>query len=514
MSNRKNVLVILCDQLRKDFLSCYGGKAVATPNIDRLVRDGVLFENATTVSPVCAPARASMMTGRYVSDHNVWTNDVVFREGMDYLPQRMTEMGYSAGAFGKLHHYPGKDLKGFDVGFQMEENRLQDEDDYFKYLKELHPEITDLYGKNQQVGGDFAFPHEHYYEYWIASNTMDFIDASVEKERPFFAWTSFQGPHGPLDPPVDFTYSIDAENIPEPNSMDFDSTCDVALYRKYCNNHGINKESMAEYRMKYLKLIEFIDVQIGRIIAHLEEKGLYEKTVIMFSADHGDMCGDFGMIQKGPYPYAPQFEVPFILTNCEEAQKGTTSDMLVSNFDIGATALAIAGDKKVFGTARNIIEMLVDKSKEREYSFSEFCDSAKFIDTKRYRFVYYPFSKQCELFDKTLANYELTNLANDENYASLKAEFLMHVIDYMIVAKGVCIEAQDLVPSVQSGLAKILPSYQDSIQLVFPIAHETSRESLRKRGLDADYNEFCKEKNVTRCYAVYWDSQLKQKHKD
>lgn len=126
---KNNVMVILCDQLRADFLSCYNGNSpVKTENIDLLVEDGVLFEHAVTASPVCAPGRACMMTGRYVSDHKVWTNDVPFRENIDYLPYRMKENGYACAAFGKLHHYPARDVKGFDEYWQMEENRLGDVD--------------------------------------------------------------------------------------------------------------------------------------------------------------------------------------------------------------------------------------------------------------------------------------------------------------------------------------------------------------------------------------------------
>jgi arylsulfatase A-like enzyme len=115
---KKNIVVILCDQLRKDFLSCYGFKGLHTPNIDRLANDGVLFENAFTASPVCAPGRACMMTGRYVSDHQVFTNDVPFRDGLEYLAERFNKLGYQTGAFGKLHHFPAKDTKGFHTAFR------------------------------------------------------------------------------------------------------------------------------------------------------------------------------------------------------------------------------------------------------------------------------------------------------------------------------------------------------------------------------------------------------------
>ena len=165
-----NILVILCDQLRKDFLSCYGGTVCNTPNLDALAAKSVCFTNAITASPVCAPARASMMTGRYVSDHGVWTNDMPFREGVDYLPQRMNQAGYRTGAFGKLHHFPAKDGKGFSTYALMEENRLGDKDDYFQWLRARHPEIRGVFTCKKD--GGFAFAEDEYYEHWIADRAM------------------------------------------------------------------------------------------------------------------------------------------------------------------------------------------------------------------------------------------------------------------------------------------------------------------------------------------------------
>ncbi|MFI3236424.1 MAG: sulfatase-like hydrolase/transferase [Lachnospiraceae bacterium] len=510
---KKNVIVILCDQLRKDYMPCYGGTNVSTPHIDTLVRDGVLLTNTISASPVCAPARASMMTGRYISDHAVWTNDLPFREGLEYLPQRINENGYRTGTFGKLHHYPGKDTKGFQTGLQMEENRLFEEDDYFQWLKERHPEIKNLFPNDAK--GNFPYGENEYYEHWIADNTIQFIEESLESEMPFFSWTSFQGPHGPLDPPLDCEYTVDKSLIPDPEHTDFRSTCDIPQYRKYTKMDKITQEKMREYRFNYLKLIEVIDRQIGRIITYLKEHELYENTVILFTTDHGDMCGELGMLHKGPFSYRGQFEVPFILTNCDAlVNPPTESDILVNNLDIGATVLDIMGDKKPFGNSRSVVEMLNDPTKERTSNFAEFTDAVKFIDTKQYRFAYYPFSQQCELFDKTLPDYELHNLVNDEKYLPIKAKFLAEIIDYLLVAKGVTIEAIDLVPSLQKGLAEKLPNYQDVIPLITPISNQRDRDTLVEYGLDGDYNEFCRGRKIRRHYGVYWDASIAHVHED
>ncbi len=536
---KRNVIVILCDQLRRDFLSCYGFEALRTANIDALAAAGVRFDGAITSSPVCAPARAGLMTGRYVSDHGVWTNDVPFRDGMDFLPQRMNGAGYRTGAFGKLHHFPGRDGKGFGVCKLMEENRLNEADDYWQWLKARHPEVTSVFP--QQDNGDFAFSKGEYYEQWIADCAIDFIrgeqpcigavtkasdlrNVTVAAEvpagvgvagsppQPFFAWVSFQGPHTPMDPPSDVNVALDVGEIPPSHATNFRSGCEVPDYRGVANYGGMTDAQRIEYRLRYCKMIGEIDRQIGRLIASLKEQGVYENTTILFSADHGDMCGDYGMMQKGPMPYGAQLEIPLILANCPETVAGSVCKWPVSNLDIGATCLALAGDEKPFGVSRPLHKMLGGSVPAHKSIFAEFCDSMKLVDTLYYRLAYYPFTGQCQLFDKTMPAYEQHNLANEPAYASLKAAMLMEVLDYIILARGARIEAQDLVPKVQAGLCEKMPNFVEELPLVFPLQTEVHRQRLRDAGYDADYNEFCKEHEILRHYGAYWLPKGVEKH--
>lgn len=492
---KKNVVVVLCDQLRADFLSCYQEASPAhTPHIDALAQDGLLCRHAVTASPVCAPGRACMMTGRYVSDHGVWTNDVPFREGLEYFPRRMQENGYRCGAFGKLHHFPAKDSKGFDVVFQMEENRLGWEDDYLKWLAERHPQNPVLFPMDGN--GRFPYSPEEYYEYRIAEEAIHFMRGC--KEAPFLAWVSFQGPHTPIDPPyVEYT----AEDS-EPKSPDFSPPCEVPAYRKSRGNAFSWKEQ-CDYRKGYAQLVEFIDGQVGRLISFLKETGQYENTLILFSSDHGDLCGDYSMRQKGPFPYAAQLEIPLIVTNHPCLPKGEETDLLTGNLDLAATALSFAGDPRPLAYSRDLAAMYRDPSIRRSVIYSEFCDSMKVVSTQKYRLAYYPFTGQCEMFE---IGRETVNLAEQPEFQSVKAEMLMHLIDFQVLAHGVRIEAQDLTPRVQAGLGEKWPGYQGEIPLAFPIAQEQERERLRRDGLDADYNEFCREHPILRSYGTYWES--------
>ncbi|MFW6039177.1 MAG: sulfatase-like hydrolase/transferase, partial [bacterium] len=102
-------------------MSLYGCRAIPTPHLDRLAREGVVFESAISSSPICGPARAGMMTGLYPTQHGVWANGHAFRPGLEFLAERMNEAGYQTAAFGKLHHEPVTDTKGFKHAQLMEE---------------------------------------------------------------------------------------------------------------------------------------------------------------------------------------------------------------------------------------------------------------------------------------------------------------------------------------------------------------------------------------------------------
>lgn len=509
-----NIIVILCDQLRADFLKCYGCHAVPTPNLDRLARDGVIFDRAITASTVCAPARASMMTGCYPSDHQVWTNDMPFRAGLDFLPHRMNAAGYVTAAFGKLHHFPALDGKGFQVFHPMEEGRLADAEPYLQWLRQRRPGVDGVWN---MTDGAFDFTEEQYYEHWIADQAIEFLEDHKRDgpNRPFMAWVSFQGPHGPNDPPPEVKGLCNDEELPSPLPR---ALHDHAALPEVIRNR-IVREPMPEgarletFRLEYAEMIAAIDRQIGRILHWLDGEGLYDHTSIIFSADHGDMLGDYGICGKGPFPYRAQLEVPLIVANHPMIEGGSRSDALASNLDIGATCLAIAGDKEPFGYSRSLLNLAQSRpDKPREVNYSEFCDSIKTVEDHRYRFSYYPFTSACQLFDKENDPDETTNLADREEYAEVCRRFLAHVIDFMILSKGLRVEAHDFVADQQAGVAAKDPRYRERFPIAFPL-NADERTWIQQAGMPSDINEFCRGKKVRRCYsAPYWMSADESKN--
>jgi arylsulfatase A-like enzyme len=296
-----------------------------------------------------------------------------------------------------------------------------------------------------------------------------------------------------------------------------------------------SEERLREIRTAYAEQIVFIDMQIGRILKHLEDLGIFEETSILFSADHGDMLGDFGLNAKGPFPYPAQLDIPLIVANHPSVPTGARSLALAGNIDLPGTVLDIAGADRPIGYSRSLVQLATasggagddagtagtadpasgggaggDASRrpaaplEREVIFSEFCDSVKTVDDGRFRFSYYPFQGARELYDRAADPDCYENLAGRPEVAEVEARMLAHIVDFMTLAKGVRVEAHDFVPDQQKGLEAKYPDYRRDFPVAFPLTRHAV-ELLEAAGCDATYNEFCRGKEIVRYYGKpYW----------
>lgn len=483
----RNIIVLLCDQLRPDFLNIYGGEGIPTPNIEALARRGTTYDRAIAASPVCGPCRACMMTGERIDSHGVWTNDIPFRPGVEFIAERMNQLGYRTGAFGKMHHTPADDPKGFHECHFMEEGRLGERDPYYRWLKERHPEAEDIFNLN---GHAFAFDDEDYYERWIADHAIDWIARDNER-KPFFAWISFQGPHGPHDPPPSARGTVDPEKLPlAPPPETVSPASSVDTYRTAL--FGTSDKSPAELqamRTAYAETLVAIDTEIGRILAALDASGQADQTTILFSADHGDLLGDYGRDQKGPYPWQAQLGVPLVLAHHPDIPTGSRSNLLCGNIDIPGTILDIAGDSRPIGVSRSLLHL---PEAPRTYNFSEFCDTMKLVESDKFRFAYYPFSGERTLYRREDPHWiESENLSGRPEFATIEIQHFAALIDALLFSKGPRIEAQDCNPIVQRGLDTLHPDWKHRYPIAFPLHKDARKQRLRDHGLDADYNDFC-----------------------
>ena len=522
---KRNVLLIMCDQLRPDYLHAYGADFIPTPNLDFLASEGTVFDNAITASTVCAPARASFITGLPVSAHGAWTNNIPCKEGTVYLPERMNEAGYLTAAVGCYDHAPFGNTCGYQYTkvFDDDPNKKGARDTYLGFLKERHPEADALYPRD---GEYFKYSEEEHYDSWSCNCAVEFLESyaangqapdgtkAASEDAPFFLYCGFLMPHGPYLPPKEVSGTVDPAKIPEPVilSRHDEEIPSVERYRRaFLNPPEALKDPKSVFpermrlRTLYCEMIVEIDRLVGRLITTLKEQGLYDNTTIIFTGDHGSAENDWNISTKGPWPYTPQLFISMLIANHPELIPGSRSDVLCGNMDVGGTILDIAGDSKPCGLSRSMIGMATGRVPERSVHMSEFCDSLKNLVDKRYTFSYYPFTGVYTLFDRIEDPDFTKDLAHDPNYAEVVNRFLMKTIDHMVLAKGVHIEAHDLTPEVVRGVQEMHPAFLDDLELCYPLADMESVRRVKEAGLDADYNEFCRTRKITAHYGVYWE---------
>lgn len=514
---KRNVVLIMCDTLRADFLNAYGADFIPTPNIDTLVEDGVTFDNAITASTVCQPARASVWTGEFVSGHGVWTNNVPLRPEQETFVERLVEDGYVTAGVGVIEPAPTEEK---DLGF----HHIIQWKDYMPFIKTLHPDAqTPWAGIGEDGKGlQFAYPEEEYYDRWIADKAIEFIDTYVstgktpngvipKDDSPFFLYCGFNSPHEPYLPPKEVAGTIDINKIPGVVNSTRQDIGDVEKNRRaFLNPHEVlvDPESDTEYRMKqrraYCEMIVEVDNLVGKIIKSLKDNGVYENTTIIFTSDHGSVENDYNVRTKGPFAYKAQLFIPMIISNDPQLQKNTRCDSLCGNLDIGATILDIAGDDRRMGVSRSMIGLVNGTVPEREVNMSEFCDTSKTIVDNRYTYIYYLFTGQSYLYDRINDPKEMTNLSGNPEYAHVESGFLKHIIDFLAISKRVRIEAHDMVPSMQEGLSKKDPKFLDNFDICYPLGSMAEVERLKQAGLPWEYNEFCKTRKIKAHYGVYF----------
>jgi arylsulfatase len=326
--NQPNILLIFPDQLRADFLGCYGAEFAKTPNIDKLCGESLQYRDAISPAPICIAARASMLTGMNCIKTGVFTNDEWLRPdhsecGMPTWPELLSANGYHTEGIGKMHFYPWDIKEGFDHRVIAEDKRHLDiEDDYQLYLKRHG--LSKYHGKenpgyHEHKGAACSrIPFEHQVDIWTADRTVEFLDG-YESDQPFACMVGFPGPHCPYDPPEEIAALFDPEDMPESipeNELSEHFKETFVNGAKACWN-TVDYSEFTEAQRKRVKayysaLIHQVDIGVGRIVDALERNGQLENTVIMLASDHGDFVGDYGFVAKS-YFLKPAMNVPMLV---------------------------------------------------------------------------------------------------------------------------------------------------------------------------------------------------------
>ncbi|MBB6730862.1 sulfatase-like hydrolase/transferase [Cohnella zeiphila] len=381
---RPHILLITTDELRKDALGCYGNEAVATPNLDRLAAQGILFDRAYSASPWCLPSRCALLTGQLPHNTGAYSN---FRKcelsaGIPNLFTELKKTGYATSVHGKCHFapvpygetrpdvtLPYEAFRDYYVSLGIDHLDLQDDkqvsvwfyDDYAKeldaagYLGAYRDATWDVKG-NRKVF-PFPGPEEWHPDSWVGRKAVEYLSDRDDGE-PLFCWVSFSGPHYPFDPPQSYLSRVDMSKD-KPRTLregEFDDPRRIH-HRSYhgdgrgvadgagiapdraCKNYS--EAYWLELRRSYYANVALIDDQIGRILETARAK-FGDDVLVIFTADHGEMLGNHGIWGKGDCAYEDVLNVPLLVQYPGE-RDGWTTDAKVQLTDIMETCLKTAG---------------------------------------------------------------------------------------------------------------------------------------------------------------------------
>ncbi len=431
---KPNILLLMTDQHRADCLGCDGNKVIRTPNYDRIASEGIRFTQAYSSTPSCTPARAGLLTGLSPWHHGQIGYGQIAERYPFEMPRALHDAGYSTFAIGKLHYSPQRNYHGFDGALLDESGRVQSEgfiSDYRKWFKEQapdkDPDATGI-GWNDYRSAVYALPEELHPTRWTGLMATTFIKDYKRKE-PFFLKVSFARPHSPYDAPKRFRDMYKTSDMPAPRVGKWAAKYAKGNKENFNSWHGdFGVDQARDSRHGYYGNVTFIDEQIGHILRALKDRGMLDNTLILCTADHGDMLGDHHLWRK-TYAYDGSARIPMLVrwpkSMGMEARRGTTSDLPVELRDVLPTFLDAASVKapvKLDGTS------LLDIVRGRTDGWREFIDLEhdvcysqenhwNALTDGHWKYIYHAFDGHQQLFNLDKDPGELDDLAADHRHA-------------------------------------------------------------------------------------------------
>lgn len=397
----RKILFITTDQMRFDAIGANGQRIARTPAIDSLARDGINYTRCHAQNVVCMPARATMITGQYVSTHGVWMNGVPLPADAPSVARLLKEKkGYRTALIGKAHFEPF-----IDLALRFEENRMGIEDrfgphrgfdrmelaahgargplHYARWLMKEHPEAAEWFypvlgpelTQNSFGEGDTGAvqvrrnrtPRELYHTDWVADRTIAYLN-SLGPGEDWFVWMSFPDPHHPWDPPQGEIHRVNWRDLAPPAGYPGgrDKIEDILSgkprhWREWWSGERVTcyeappdwiPASLAVDQLREIDALthvknELIDEAIARVLAVVAARGWDADTDVVFTTDHGEFQGDFGLLFKGPYHVDSLMRLPLVWRPAPSTKRPpATIAAPVGQVDLAPTFCEIAGVEK------------------------------------------------------------------------------------------------------------------------------------------------------------------------
>jgi arylsulfatase len=440
-AQRPNVLLVTVDQWPGALLGCAGHPVLQTPTLDQLARNGVRYTRAYSESPICIPARRTLLTGTDTRTHGDRVFDTVkpWPHHLTSLPQAFREAGYQAYAVGKLHVYPPRDRIGFDDVLLAEEGRphLGTIDDYDLFLADRgYPgqQFAGGMNNNNYLHRSWHLPEGCHVTNWT-TQTMCRTIKRRDPTRPGFWYLSYTPPHPPLTPLAEYVAyyrqfvppaALCAPWCADPEALPYT----LKMGRNFWP--VLPEDVLREVRRAFYALCTHIDHQLRVVLGTLREEGLLDNTIILFTADHGDMLGDFGLYAKRVF-YEGSARVPLILmgpTYGARAPSGVVDDRLVGLADIMPTLLDLAG----LPIPPAVTGLSALGAQRRELLYGDCLENhgaTRMLHDGRHKLIWYPAGNRVQLFDLVADPSEVRDVADDSAYAEVRGHLTVRLRDHL-----------------------------------------------------------------------------------
>ena len=452
-AERPNILFIFTDDHAQNAISAYGSPYHETPNIDRLAREGVLFQNCLVTNSICAPSRATILTGTYNHINGQMTNGPTFDGSQVTMPKLLQEAGYTTAMIGKWH------LRSAPTGFDHYQV-LIGQGPYYNPPIRTATDTTVITGYTTDILTDLA---------------LDWLEEGRDASKPFLLMYQHKAPHRNWQPGPDHLTMFDDTTFALPKTFydDYSTRSDAAAQAnmrvdenlnaydlKISQQRPLNEEQLAvwnaaygpknealrasgltgdeldewkfnRYLKDYLRAVQSVDDNIGRVLDYLDETGLADNTIVVYASDQGWYLGEHGWYDKR-WMYEPSLKTPFIVRWPSRIDPGQVNESLVSNVDFAPTFLDIAGapipphmqGKSILPT----LEGGTDPSfrdafyyQYYEYPASHCVQPHYGVRTDRYKLIYFYGIDQWELFDLQEDPDEVNNVHGLAEYAEIQA---------------------------------------------------------------------------------------------
>jgi choline-sulfatase len=462
MANRPNILLIFPDQHRADVLGSAGNKAAQTPNLDRLAAEGISFTRCMTNSPLCMPARTSLISGQYVGEHGIWSNSMSGDcKGPSHV-RNVRDAGYHTAVIGKTHLYThGRrntadqkdilvdwgytDINEF-TGPLASGNMGSPWTEYLEGRGLLETWRNYLREHNAAMRAGRAWdeapcplPTEAQLDAYTGWNAVEWLRA-YRSEKPFYYQVCFPGPHDPYDSPAEYRARYRLQDLPlgitdpprDPVSPLVGFFRDT--YQTRFNMTGWTDEQRRLMKLAYYAKVTLIDHYVGEIMKVLKERGMLENTWVIYTSDHGEFLGERCMIQKMMF-FDEALMIPCIVRPPGGARAARSAAMC-DQLDIAATICDIAGASPVKDSAgRSLLpNMHSPSAKGKDAVFSEVLGYSM-VRTDRFKMsVDAGTGEPVDLFDMADDPREQKNIVHEPALKST-VEDLKHIIDGRLLGR-------------------------------------------------------------------------------